>query len=228
MHEKYKRLRNRAVASLRRDKKKNAAACLDKGMNPWKLADRILGKRKLNDIVLVENGGEVQSDKEKAEVFNRHFIDKVRGLRDKVNTNVAEDPLEKLKGRLGPRVPTFYFSEVHVKEVKTILKKMKKSKSAGVDEISSLLIRPVINEIAPALTSVINRALRDGIFPSLYKCARVTPIFKGKGSRTDKNNYRPVSNLSLFGKCQEVCVDVQLRIHCEKLGLFGTHQHGYR
>ena len=37
-----------------------------------------------------------------------------------------------------------------------------------------------------------------------------------------------MSNLSLFGKWQEICADVQLRKYCEKLGLLGIHQHGFR
>ena len=105
---------------------------------------------------------------------------------------------------------------------------MKKTSSAGLDGISTSLIHSVAKEIAPGLTKVINASLSAGIFPKIYKCARVTPIFKNKGEKSNKENYRPVSNLNVFGKCLEVCVDVQLREFCEKFDLFGVHQNGFR
>ena len=71
--------------------------------------------------MLVEDGTEVGSDKEMAEVFNHHFINKVRGLCEKVDMNIAEDPLEKMRKKLGPKVPSFDFTEVQVKEVKEVL-----------------------------------------------------------------------------------------------------------
>ena len=122
----------------------------------------------------------------------------------------------------------FKFQQLSVRDVTKILKKLKKSRSSGLDDISSEAIRPVIDEIAPALTSVINSSLREGIFPSEYKCAKVICVFKGKGAREDPGCYRPISNLALFGKCQEVAVDMQLRKFCEKYNLFGSHQHGFR
>ena len=49
-----------------------------------------------------------------------------------------------------------------------------------------------------------------------------------KGSPTDKNMYRPISGLQTFGKIIETAVDIQLRRYCEKHGLFGKNQHGFR
>jgi len=42
------------------------------------------------------------------------------------------------------------------------------------------------------------------------------------------SSYRPISNLPVFGKVQEIAADVQLRQFCETNGLFGMHQHGFR
>ena len=140
----------------------------------------------------------------------------------------ATDPLHRLREKFSNKKHTFTFRKINQKEVENILRKMKRSRSCGVDGISSEMIKPVIKIIAPALTVLINRSLTDGIFPNIYKCAKVIPIFKNKGKRSDPGNYRPISNLSVFGKCQEIVVDIQLREYCEKYKLFGTHQHGFR
>ena len=109
-----------------------------------------------------------------------------------------------MKEKLANKNLTFEFHKLTVKQVEKILRHMKSSKSSGPDGISSADIRPVITIIAPVLSIVINRSLGEGIFPAVYKCAKVFPVFKNKGSRSEASNYRPISNLPLFGKCQEI------------------------
>ena len=141
---------------------------------------------------------------------------------------MVEDPLARMKKKLANKNLTFEFHKLTVKQVEKILRHMKSSKSSGPDGISSADIRPVITIIAPVLSIVINRSLGEGIFPAVYKCAKVFPVFKNKGSRSEASNYRPISNLPLFGKCQEIAIDIQLREHCERHNLFGSQQHGFR
>ena len=45
---------------------------------------------------------------------------------------------------------------------------------------------------APSLTQIFIKSLNTGIFPTEWKLARVTLIFK-KGKGDDPNNYRPIS-----------------------------------
>jgi hypothetical protein len=105
---------------------------------------------------------------------------------------------------------------------------MKSSRSSGTDEISSFHLKIVAKEVAPALTEMINTSLTTGNFPECFKTAKVTPIWKKKGKMSDKNMYRPISGLQTFGKFPEIVVDLQLRKFCERHGLFGANQHGFR
>ena len=109
-----------------------------------------------------------------------------------------------------------------------MLRKMKNSKSSGIDQISSVLIKPVIDAVAPAIAKLINSSLTDGVFPEIFKIAKVICVYKGRGLRKEKSSYRPVSNLSLIGKCIEIAVEMQLSEYCEKYNVLGTHQHGFR
>ena len=91
-HEKYKRLRDRVVSSLRKEKKKAAEESLRDGLDPWKVANRILGRSRNHDIPLVEDGTAVNNDEEKAEILNTYFIEKVSLLRSRIDRKAAADP----------------------------------------------------------------------------------------------------------------------------------------
>ena len=58
----------------------------------------------------------------------------------------------------------------------SVLKKMKKSRSSGVDGISSEVIKPVIKELSPAIVEVINSSLREGVFSEAGKTSNIRYI----------------------------------------------------
>jgi len=168
-------------------------------------------------------------DNAKAEAMNEFFINKVKTLQSKIDQSRKEDPIERIRKNVNAKWrPNFSFRDVKIKEVVQILRKMKSSKSCGLDQISSELTKPVIEVIAPAITDLINSSLAEGVFPEIFKIAKVICVYKGRGSKKDKSSYRPVSNLSLIGKCLEVAVEMQLGAYCEKFNLLGSHQHGFR
>ena len=57
---------------------------------------------------------------------------------------------------------------------------------------------------------IFNLSLCCGIIPHDFKIARVTPIYKGKGSVTEPGNYRPISIIPTVSKLLEYCVKEQL------------------
>ena len=63
--------------------------------------------------------------------------------------------------------------------------------------------------IANSLAMIFNASLAKGIVPNVWKPAKITPIFK-TGARNEKNNYRPISVLSVFAKLFEKIVHDQL------------------
>ena len=83
-------------------------------------------------------------------------------------------------------------------------------KVTGDDSISAKLLKIAASAIAGSISGVINHCFDTQIFPVKWKIARVTPIFKGNGSRDDKNNYRPISVLPILSQIFEkhVCDNV--------------------
>ena len=64
--------------------------------------------------------------------------------------------------------------------------------------------------ISPIITHIFNLSLAQGMLPTDWKIAKVTPIFKGKGSNFDPSNYRPISVIPILAKILEKCVKSQL------------------
>lgn len=99
-------------------------------------------------------------------------------------------------------VSTINFSE---KLVLNVLRKLDTNKNAGCDNIPPLFISKCAYSLVQPLTILFNRSVQAGVFPDVWKQARIVPIHK-KGSRIKIENYRPISILNTFGKLFEKLV----------------------
>ena len=76
------------------------------------------------------------------------------------------------------------------------IKKMKDNKSRGIDGIPPKLLKEIVEQISTTLANIFNFTR---IFPSEWKEANITPLFK-KGSRNKPGKHRPVSLTSVVCK----------------------------
>ena len=67
---------------------------------------------------------------------------------------------------------------VHPDTVKKVILSLKNSKSCGVDNIDTFIIKLMVNEILPAVTHIVNLSIQQSAFPSLYKIAKIIPLLK--------------------------------------------------
>lgn len=74
------------------------------------------------------------------------------------------------------------------------ISRLKPNKATGLDIISARLLKDGCHDISPVLAPLINRSIEDGVFPKIWKSAKVTALFKG-GDMLVKDNYRPISIL---------------------------------
>ena len=79
---------------------------------------------------------------------------------------------------------------------------MKVSKSPGPYSVPVTILKIIRDYISEHLAFLVNDSFTGDNFTDILKLARITPIFK-KGSRFDKDNYRPISVLSYFSKIFE-------------------------
>lgn len=89
------------------------------------------------------------------------------------------------------------------------------------------LLKLLNTSISCPLANIINYSFSSGTFPDKLKIAKVTPIFK-KGSRSEKNNYRPISVLSVFSKIFEKLMFKRLYSYLERHRILHDLQFGFR
>ena len=68
-------------------------------------------------------------------------------------------------------------------EVQQELLKIDPTKSAGIDDLSTKVIRQIAPIIKKPLTSIFNKSFTTGIIPDKFKISLVTPVYKGPSTR---------------------------------------------
>jgi hypothetical protein len=98
-------------------------------------------------------------------------------------------------------------------------------KAKGIDANNVHLLKIGCNDLLPSLMYLCNSSITSGIFPDQWKISKITPIFK-KGSRQDKDNYRPISVLSVLSKIVERYYGLHLISYLNEYNLLTSSQFG--
>ena len=122
---------------------------------------------------------------------------------------------------------TLHTVEITYAQVHKLLSKLKTNKSPGPDHIHNKVLYEARNYITAPLVDLYRSTLDSGYIPQIWKVADVVPIHK-KGTKTDPNNYRPVSLTSSVCKILETIIRDSLPLHLEKNNLYSPAQYGFR
>ena len=125
-------------------------------------------------------------------------------LADKTEQNLNDDPLKYIAHEQS----SLSSNPVDRNYVLSVIQQLKNGKAPGPDKIPIMLLKDATDLISQTLTMIFNSSLRKGVFPEIWKVAKVTPIFKS-GSRSEANNYRPISLVSVFSRVLERIVHRQ-------------------
>ena len=122
-------------------------------------------------------------------------------------------------------ISTVPFSEAAVRR---LLSNLRSDGGPGPDGLKPLLLKNCAAEMAIPLTILFTKSLEEGILPRQFKLARVSPIYKGKGSRSEPLNYCPISLTSVCCKTMERLVAQALFEYFELHNILTTAQFGFR
>ncbi|KAJ0183234.1 hypothetical protein K1T71_001210 [Dendrolimus kikuchii] len=99
--------------------------------------------------------------------------------------------------------------EIDPATVRKHLKSLDLNKSAGPDQLPALFIVKCADQLTFPITLLFQRSMCEGVVPSIWKSAFISPIHK-KGPKDKVENYRPISKLCLIAKVFERIVYNQL------------------
>ena len=117
------------------------------------------------------------------------------------NGNPEEIPNNKSSNK------NFSFNFVSAGEVSRIIKRLKKTKAMGIDEIQVEVWKKGVVVLAGPIAQICNLSLKSGVFPDIFKHSIIHPVFKGHGKDPrDPGSYRPISILPALSKILEIVV----------------------
>ena len=108
------------------------------------------------------------------------------------------------------------------------LKGLKPNSGAGEVEIDSIIFISAAKELSSTITHLFKLIIQTHTFPDEWKCAHITPIYKGKGSKSSIDNYRPISILPPIAKLFESMMATKIYEYLEFNNLLHSSQFGLR
>ena len=218
----YKEALNLASTEIRKSKrtfekklagniKNDSKSFYDYGRSKQKVRDKV-GPLENNRGNIISEGFQI------AEVLNEYF----RSVFTTEDIGSLPVPFTKFEGNKSEHLGQLFVTPVMIANK---IKKMKDNKSPGVDGLPPKLLKETVEQISTPLAKLFNLSL-EGIVPSEWKEATITPLFK-KGSRNKPENDRPVSLTSVVCKLLETLIRDHMVEFRVKHNLINTSQQGF-
>lgn len=222
----YKKVRNAVVSLNRKNIKQfvnnidlNMGACVDS--KKWWSNIKVLLSNKGHQSIppILHEGHIITTDLEKAEIFNHYFT-----VQCTLPAAAATTSLPIFSHKTHTRLASL--SVTH-EEVKAVLRSLSNNKATGPDGIGNFILRSTAASISNPLCKLFNYSLHKGHFPSPWKVANVSPIFKKKDNKNPQN-YRPISLLPSISKVFEKLVYDKLYNYLCLNNLLNSKNSGFR
>ena len=221
----YKQLRNKVTKEIKVAIETHYRGLIEENKdNPkkmWKTINKVLDKssQSITTSCLDVEGNRITKEADIAEALNHHFVTVGPKLAGKIEQWTNDDPLKYVVKQSS----VMKFNLVSDIFILNSIKQLKNGKAPGPDKIPTMPIKDAGEVICEPLAMIFNSSLRHGIFPDIWKLARITPIFKS-GSRSDANNYRPISVISVFSRILERIVHDQMYDYLRSRGILTINQ----
>ncbi len=187
----------------------------------WNLLKRVTKNDKasaLHETPIMDNNLLIYDDTCKAEAFNRFFTESIQ-------TENPDDPIPNDHNLLYyPKIPHLIIQE---KDVYNILSELDTTKATGPDNISNIFLKKCAISLAKPLCQIFNLSIKTGTFPTKWKLANVTPVFKNKGDHKLCDFYRPISLLPCVSKVLEKLLFSHIYEFLRKNKIIAPNQSGF-
>ncbi len=214
-HPIFRTLRNRARKLVRRDAVRGAMREVDANSNnPKKLWD--FARRQMGCVRPSLPTSLSSSD------INKYFIEKIQKIRREIPEAVTSARLARGSSR-----DKFQFKYPSASKSREVIRSLRNTGALGVDGIGVAALKLGADSIASPLAHIARLSFSQGIYPTGYKTAIVSPVYKGRGKPIeDASSYRPISILPAMSKVLELLVMEPLATHLSEL--LPNSQFGFR
>ena len=218
----YRKTRNKVTFEIKKAKKKYYTEKIKESQGraqSWEIL-KLLMPAKCSDSV--NNSNDKNENVKLANKFNTHFanVANSRTYDDNI-TNMA--PVKEANCNPNPLELSLVTEMDVLKEIYAL----KNKKSAGIDGISSYILKLCAFETVKGITYIINRSIFEGKVPTRWKIVKITPLFK-KGDKDNPDHYRPISLLPCVSKLLERVIQRQLIRYLLNNNILSKCQSGFR
>jgi hypothetical protein len=236
VNEKWKFYRNRVSNLCAKAKKKYLDQYFEKNANDsrkvWQQINAILNKKpKKNDDnsvqMIIENNAPISDKKLIANALNNHFTNISKTINPAIRIS-RKNVLEYHRREVVSIHHEFECPQCTEDEIKLIICELKNTNSKDVFGMSNNFLKIHCVALTPIITKLINKHMLEGNFPEALKFSVIRPLYKCKGSKTDKNSYRPVSLICILSKIFEKVIYRRLLEHIHSNDYFHIDQFGYQ
>jgi hypothetical protein len=207
----YKAVRNRVTAMVRRDKEaSNLAKLMESGNSPavlWEIANAAVSKPRqpLPTSLTRADGTQTEGNLKTANTINGYNVQKVlriRAGRGVQNTSQMTSTTSRDGDRRGKN--TFAFGLSSAGRIAKIFSGLKFTSALGTDRIPVSVLKMGSNMLAGPVSHLVNMSLSACMFPSAFKTALIHLVYKGEGkARSNPGSYSPVAILCALSKVLE-------------------------
>ena len=191
------------------------------GKNNWKILNNLMGKKTKLISDRFNLNGILSHDPHKIAIeFNKFFINHPINIQHNIpNSSIDFSNLVSINQTSAD------FQSCSCEEVFNEINSIKKS--GGIHDISGKFLKLCSSPLSEILTELYNRCLIEGIYPTAFKTAIITPVFK-KGSSIEISNHRPISVLPNLSKIFDSIIYKRVKYFFEDNGLLNPDQFGFR
>src|SRR3989442_5486230 len=153
---------------------------------------------------------------------------------DLVTDNCCTDPPSNildhnlLADELQTSDSQFSLTPINIYTTYNLLRNIKADTATGHDDIPAKFLKRWAPFLAYNIMILFNFSIAINAFPSSWKMANVTAVYKKKGSRSEVENYRAISVLPVLGRLLERTVAIQLQSYCNAHNIIPIQQFGFR
>ena len=133
------------------------------------------------------------------------------------------DPLHFLPE---PIINSFFVNPATPAEINCIIMSLE-DKSCALDVVPVFVYKKFSHCLSPIICDIFNSSITEGVFPDIFKIARISPIYKSSDVKCICN-FRPISLLSTVSKIIEKLMKVRANSFIDSNDILYKKQFGFR